>query len=163
MNAFWDYFWPVFAFGVVIGGILGSIALRRRRRYVFALALVVVLAGAALWHGPLGAAHRLTSEVERNAHVALVDWEMTQVRAQLHHDPLTRRLMLAGPADDFQRSELVRILSAIPGVSNATWSANGGWPLVAEAGVAAVLGFLLGLLLAYVVELRRRHNAQWTW
>jgi hypothetical protein len=26
-----------------------------------------------------------------------------------------------------------------------------------------VLGFLFGLLLAYLIELRRRYNAQWTW
>jgi hypothetical protein len=29
--------------------------------------------------------------------------------------------------------------------------------------VVAVLGFLFGLLVAYLVELRRRYNAQWNW
>jgi hypothetical protein len=29
--------------------------------------------------------------------------------------------------------------------------------------IASLLGFLLGLLLAYLVELRRRYNAQWNW
>ena len=27
----------------------------------------------------------------------------------------------------------------------------------------ALLGFLLGWMLAYFIELRRRHNAQWSW
>jgi hypothetical protein len=27
----------------------------------------------------------------------------------------------------------------------------------------SVLGFVVGLILAYVVELRRRYNAQWKW
>ena len=30
------------------------------------------------------------------------------------------------------------------------------------AGIA-LLGFLFGLLLAYLGELHRRHNAQWNW
>jgi hypothetical protein len=36
-------------------------------------------------------------------------------------------------------------------------------PLIAEGAAVAVLGFLLGLLLAYLVELRRRYNAQYNW
>jgi hypothetical protein len=35
--------------------------------------------------------------------------------------------------------------------------------LIAEGGIAAILGFLLGLLVAYLMELRRRFNAQWNW
>jgi hypothetical protein len=72
--------------------------------------------------------------------------------------------MLAGTADDFQRSELVRIMGAVPGVSSASWSAErGGLPLIAEGTIASLAGFLVGLLLAYLVELRRRYNAQWKW
>lgn len=163
MNAFWSYFWPLFALGFVLGGILGSVALRRRRHWLIAAGALATLAGAAAWHWPLGAAERFANQVERNSRVVLVDWEMTQVHAQLHRDPLTRRLMLSGPADDFQRSELVRIMSGVPGVSTATWSKNGGWPLLLEAAAVAILGFLAGLLLAYVIELRRRYNAQWRW
>jgi hypothetical protein len=81
----------------------------------------------------------------------------------LHHDPLTRRVELSGPADDFQRSELARLMDEIPGVSGATWSSGRGIPLIAEGLAVTLLGFLLGLLLAYLVELRRRHNAQWNW
>jgi membrane associated rhomboid family serine protease len=36
-------------------------------------------------------------------------------------------------------------------------------PLIAEGAAGAVLGFLFGLLLAYLVELRRRYNAQYNW
>jgi membrane associated rhomboid family serine protease len=35
--------------------------------------------------------------------------------------------------------------------------------LIAEGLAAAIVGFLIGAVLAYVVELRRRYNAQWTW
>jgi ABC-type xylose transport system permease subunit len=89
---------------------------------------------------------------------------MTRVQAHLHRGPLTRRVLLSGPADDFQRSELVRIIGSLPGVSSVRWSASdGGVPLIVEGTAAALLGFLLGLLLAYLIELRRRYNAQWKW
>jgi hypothetical protein len=73
-------------------------------------------------------------------------------------------LVLSGPADDFQQRELVRTMETLPGVSSATWSAgSGGTPLIAEGAGTSVLGFLIGLVLAYLVELRRRYNAQWNW
>jgi hypothetical protein len=165
VNTLWNYFWPVFASGLLIGAIAGLFAFRRTKRTaVLTMAGVLVIAAALFWHGPLGAADRFSTEVERSARQTLVDWEMTQVTARLHHGPLTRRLILAGTADDFQRSELVRIMGAVPGVSSASWSAErGGLPLIAEGAIASLAGFLIGLLLAYLVELRRRYNAQWKW
>jgi len=59
---------------------------------------------------------------------------------------------------------LVRLFSQVPGVSGATWrNEPGGLPLIAEGALAAILGFLLGAGLAYLMELRRRYNAQWNW
>ncbi|MFL6751901.1 MAG: hypothetical protein ACJ8D5_00725 [Sphingomicrobium sp.] len=166
MNALWSYFWPIFAAGLVIGAVAGSIGFRRGRSAGTALAIGAALsiAGAALWHGPLGAADRFAAQVERRARATLDYYEMPAVTAQLHHDPLTRGLILSGPADRFQRSELVRIMGDLPGVGNARWSTtSGGLPLIAEATMTALTGFLTGLLLAYLVELRRRYNAQWKW
>ena len=166
MNAAWSYFWPIFTAGLLVGAICGLLAFRRRskRNTALAIGMLLSLAIAALWHGPLGAADRFAGQVERNARATLNNNEIPQVTARLHHDPLTRRLALSGQADDFQRSELVRIMSGLPGVSRASWSgADGGLPLVAEACIVAAAGFLLGLLLAYLVELRRRYNAQWKW
>ena len=34
-------------------------------------------------------------------------------------------------------------------------------PLILEAGAVALVGFSFGLILAYLVELRRRSNAEW--
>lgn len=132
-------------------------------RAIVAGALVTVLA-ACLWHGPLGAADRFAAQVERNARQTLDDWEMAKVTAHVQHGLLTRRVILAGPADEFQSSELVRIIGELPGVSHAQWSdRSSGTPLILEGIAASVLGFLLGLVLAYLVELRRRYNAQWDW
>ncbi len=185
MNTWWTYFWPVVAIGLVVGVVTGSIAFRmrilppldrtsrenrlvkqdpRKRTIVLVSGFAITLALAALWHGPLGAADQLSSRVERSARHTLDHYEMYKITAHLHHGPLTRRLILAGPADDFQSSELVRILSATPGVSGASWSDDSAFPpLILEGAVIAALGFLFGLVLAYLAELRRRYNAQWSW
>jgi hypothetical protein len=165
MNAFWSYFWPVFGFGLLCGVIAGAIGFRPRRRrgILLLIGLAASLAGAAAWHGPLGAADRFAAEVERGIQKTLVFYEIPQVSGHLHRGPLTRRVLLSGPADDFQRSELIRLIDQVPGVASASWSAGSGVPLIVQAGIAAFLGFLLGLLLAYLVELRRRYNAQWDW
>jgi len=178
MNAFWSYFWPLAAAGLVIGAIAGSISFRRRsggddlkshdqakRRWVVLTAgIAASLAVTALWSGPMGAANLFVHRVERDARITLDNYEMLQVAAHLHRSPLSRRLILHGQADDLQRSELAAIMVLIPGVREARWSSDGGGlPLFAESAAVAILGFLFGLLLAYLVELRRRYNAQWNW
>ncbi len=163
MNAFWSYFWPMFAIGLALGLVGGVVGFPKRRTKLLLASVGIALAAGMLWHGPIGAANRFSERVERHARLTLDYLEMTQVQASLHHGPLTRRLILTGPADDFQRSELVRIMSDIPGVSSAAWSGSGGLPLLVEGMTVTAVGFLAGLLLAYLIELRRRHNAQWKW
>ena len=166
MNAFWAYFWPPFGAGLAVGIIAGDFAFRRpATRYLsLAIGVLATLALVALWHGPAGAADRFSAEVERGIHQTIVYWEIPQVSGHLHHDPLTRRAMLSGPADDFQRRELVIVMDQVPGVESASWSLDGGGtPLIVEGAAVALLGFLFGLLVAYLRELRRRYNAEWKW
>lgn len=165
MSPLWDYVWPLLVAGLVIGAVAATIGFRRGRwKLAIAVGFVVTIGAAALWHGPLGAADRFAGRVDRMARESLDYYEMTAVTAQLHRGPLTRRLILTGPADDFQRGELVRLFSQVPGVSGATWRHEpGGLPLIAEGALAAILGFLVGAGLAYLMELRRRYNAQWNW
>lgn len=165
MNIFWSYFWPPLGAGILAGIVAGAIAFRSSRIRISALAIgaLFAIALAALWHGPLGAADRYASEVERSVRETIIYWDIPQVSGHLDHAPLTRTVHLSGPADDFQRSELVRIIGEVPGVERATWSNGGGVPLIVEGAAAAILGFLLGLLVAYLRELRRRYNAQWNW
>src|SRR5689334_1513670 len=166
MNSFWSYFWPIAAAALIIGAIGGLIGFRRKTLIPFVLAAVLALGWAELWHGPLGAAGRFTQVIERQSRESLIYYEVPQVSARLHQAPLTRRLVLSGGKDlnDWQRGELARLFSQLPGVSGATWSeSDAGLPLIAEGAFAAIIGFLIGTGLAYLLELRRRYNSQWTW
>ena len=92
--------------------------------------------------------------------------------ARLERGPLSRRMILSGPADDFQRTEMARIMAPGPGGQRGSLgprlAAAGGalmtLPLIVEAGLLGLLGFALGLLLTYLLELRRRarrHDRRW--
>jgi hypothetical protein len=184
MNAWWGYFLPAFCAGLVFGGIAGAGAFRvkivrpkdrpaepdlvnqpRQRRLAFLIAgAALSIVAAATWHGPLGAADRFTTKIEQSAREVLAaNYAPKGVNVQIHHGPLTRQLILSGPSNDFQQAEAARLLEQIPGVGDATWTRSAGIPLVIEGAIAALLGFLFGLLLAYLAELRRRYNSQWTW
>jgi hypothetical protein len=166
VTTLWPYFWPPVGAGIIVGVLAGLIAFRgrRSRNLAFAIGCVLSIALAALWHGPLGAADRFAREVDLTVRSALIYNEIPEVSGHLHRGPLTRRVMLSGPADDFQRSELIKVMGEVPGVGSASWSnAGGGTPLIAEGVAAGVVGFLLGLVLAYLIDLRRRYNAEWNW
>jgi hypothetical protein len=165
VSAFWAYFWPPFGAGIAVGIIAGAIAFRRPRKRIIALAAGIIgaIALTALWHGPGGAADRFTASVEHVIREALVNNEIPEVSGHLQRGPLTRRVLLSGPADDFQRREVVKLMNVVPGVESASWSGGTGVPLIVEGAAAAILGFILGLLVAYLRELRRRYNAQWNW
>jgi hypothetical protein len=165
VSAFWAYFWPPFGAGLAVAIIAGAVAFRRPEKRIVAvvIGLVAAIALAALWHGPGGAADRFTNSVESVIREALVNNEIPEVSGRLHRAPLTRRVLLSGPADDFQRREVVKLMNVVPGVESASWSGGTGVPLIVEGAAAAILGFILGLLVAYLRELRRRYNAQWNW
>ena len=91
------------------------------RRTILLLGLAATVGFTALWHGPMGAGDRLAAHVEGEARRTLDHYEMLTIQAKLHRGPLSRRLMLSGPADDFQRSELIRILDETPGVLDVRW------------------------------------------
>ena len=93
------------------------------RRGIFLLGVAAVLATTAIWHGPLGAGDRLAARAEVIARRTLDYYEFQMIQVHMQRDPLARRLILSGPADEFQRAELVRILDDIPGVLEVRWDA----------------------------------------
>jgi hypothetical protein len=92
------------------------------RTTIMALGILAVIALTWLWHGPNGAGERLAGEIEHAARVQLDRDEMIHIQARMQRGPLTRRLILSGPADDFQRREIKRRMEALPGVGEADWS-----------------------------------------
>lgn len=164
MNPFWSYFWPCFAAGLVVGTFAATYGFRRNRlRTALIVGVVLAIAAAALWHGPLGGADRFATRVDRMVQKTFVFYEIPQAHGHLQRGPLTRQVLLAGRADEFQRSELVRLVGAIPGVSSASWAPRTGVPLILQGALAALIGLLAGLLLAWFVEARRRVNAEYSW
>jgi hypothetical protein len=184
MTFLWRYYWPVAVAALVIGIFAGRYAFYRseepdeardvaprnkhRRTRGLGFGLLATLVAALLWHGPMGTANRFADGIDAEAQAELVHQEMTSVQARIEHHPLRRSIVLTGPADDFQRAELVRIMRKLPGVNNAEWirpplGGSARLPLIAEAALLALLAFAPGLLLSYLLELRRRSNAQWSW
>ncbi len=92
------------------------------RGLIFAAGIAATIAFAGLWHGPLGAGERLATRAEKIARKTLVLYELQSVSAQVARNPLARTIVLSGPADQFQRSELVRIMNQVPGISAVRWT-----------------------------------------
>ena len=88
---------------------------------IFAAGIAATLAAGALWHGPGGAGETFAARAEALARATLDHYEMTEVTARLERSPLSRTMILFGPADAFQRAELVRILDDVPGVAEVRW------------------------------------------
>jgi hypothetical protein len=91
------------------------------RRTILVAGALASAGFATLWHGPLGAGERLALQAETSARATLVKYELPMIQAKMQRDPLSRRLILSGPADNFQRSELMRILDQTPGVLEVRW------------------------------------------
>ncbi|RST29896.1 hypothetical protein HMF7854_02955 [Sphingomonas ginkgonis] len=73
-----------------------------------------------LYHLAIGG-ERVAHDLEARAAAELKANEMPVVHAGIRRSPLRRELVLSGPADDFQRGELVRIMNLIPGVAATSW------------------------------------------
>ena len=91
------------------------------RGVIFFGGIAATLAFAALWHGPLGAGDRFAMCADKIARATLLHYELPAVSARVARDPLSRTIILSGPADRFQRSELVRIMGQVPGINAVAW------------------------------------------
>lgn len=130
------------------------------RNKALALGVAATLAATFLWHGPAGAGERFASSIDRQMRATLDHYEMPGIAARVARTPLTRRMMLDGPADDFQRAEIKRIGLGVPGIAAAHWAGRTApprrLPLLAEAMLMALVAFSSGAVLAYIAALRRR-------
>lgn len=128
------------------------------------VAILIGLAATAactwLWHGPGGAGERVAGGIDRDVRQMLDYYEMPAIVGQAQRAPLTRRVILKGPANEFQRAELVRYTEQLIGIGEARWSRPKSQltyplPLFGEALALALAAFTAGLLLAYGLFARR--------
>jgi hypothetical protein len=91
------------------------------RPAIFVLGVAATLGATALYHGPMGTAESFAGGIEQAARAELDRQEMFQIDARLERRPLSRTLVLSGPADDFQREELPKIMIRVPGVEAVRW------------------------------------------
>lgn len=131
-----------------------------RHNTALAIGLAATAASALLWHGPGGAGERFVARSDRDVRQMLDYFEMRQVEGRMQRDPIARRIIYSGPADEFQRTELVRYGESLPGIGEARWSRPRSWlsyplPLAGEASAMALASFLAGLTLAYIFSLGR--------
>ena len=169
MNAFWAYFWPLFAAGLVIGLIAGLIGLRRRKRAPHRRLSPPACSPASPRRSGTARsarADRFAAQVERTSRAPLDALRNADDQPRICIAVRSAaRSMLSGPADDFQRSELVahHERSSRASASPAGPAKAAACRCSSKAPARRSLGFLFGLLLAYLIELRRRYNAQWNW
>lgn len=130
------------------------------RTGALAIGVAATFATTFLWHGPGGAGERFAGTIDRTMRATLDHYEMSAVTARLQRDPLTRRLLLGGPADAFQRGEIARIALEVPGLATAHWpgprNPPRALPLLAEVALMALAAFAIGVVMAYIAALRRR-------
>lgn len=188
MSVIWHIYWPLLLAALLTGIVVGRIAFRlpkisddadepvktaarqrysRKRNKALWLGLAALLAGVALWHGPLGGGERFARLVE-GAVAEELEWlKVPGISGRLERSPLGRTLILSGPANDFQREGFVRALSPVKGIWRIRWEdqrASGfALPLLAEVTLLALFAFALGLFFSFIVEIRRRVNAEWSW
>ena len=136
-----------------------------KSRFVLLLSVAIVVLASALWHGPVGsAAARYTAETEELVRANLDYYEMRDITPFVERAPLTRRLWLAGEANDFQREELARIFSGLDSVGDVQWLSEDGrpvegtplLPMIVEVELAGLAAFGFGLLIGFFLFGRRR-------
>ncbi len=131
-----------------------------RSNVALAVGFAATAASAFLWHGPGGAGERFATRSDRDVRQMLHYFEMTQVEGHVQRGPIARRILYKGPADDFQRTELVRLGEDLPGIGEARWNRPRSnltfpLPLLGEALAMALGSFLAGITITYILSFGR--------
>lgn len=133
------------------------------------LGLLIALAAAWIWHGPLGHGERLIGRLEAQARQEVAKAELPGMRVNLSRSPLARVATLSGPANDLQREGLgsqkgvADYARDVDGISGVRWAdePDAGrriMPLLLETLALAALAYLIGLGLGWLLWGRRRER-----
>ena len=98
----------------------------RISKFLIGLAAALVVAVVAYW--PVGMGAAFIDRLEAGANIMLARAEVPGVTVQMQRSPLTRKALLTGPANQFQREGMgslpginQRVL-AVPGMSRVEWT-----------------------------------------
>lgn len=128
----------------------------------FLIGLAATLLMGWLYHGPLGHGEAFIEQAETAARQAVAATEVPGIEVRLGRDPLSRTATLSGPADPFQREGqgelkgLNDIVAETKGVAGIRWmdepeDGGVGLPLLIEALIGIVLGYVVGLGLGWLL------------
>jgi hypothetical protein len=134
-------------------------------RVKFLIGLAAALLVGWIYHGPAGHGELLIDRLEAEARAVVERTEVPGAQVQMARSPLGRTAILSGPVDQFQREGrgefpgISRRVEQISGVRSIQWvdePARRYIPLLAEALVMSLLGYLAGLGIARILFGRRR-------
>lgn len=92
------------------------------------IGLAVALAAGWVSHGPLGRGAMFVDRLDADLQTVVADAKLPGVTGRMQREPLARKAILSGPADQFQREGMgslpgidERVLS-IPGIGRIEWT-----------------------------------------
>ena len=136
----------------------------------FLIGLAAILVMGFLWHGPLGNGARFLGAMEAEARRQVAQTGLGGITVSMSNAPLSRRAILSGNADPFQREGmgsqpgLSDVVREVEGVAGVAWDddprTQQGFvlPLLAELLILVTLSYLLGLALAWFLWGRPRRE-----
>ena len=115
-----------------------------------------------LHHAPLGNGEAEAERLESRARTVVAATELRNIDMHIERDPIARRAILSGPADDFQRNGmgsfkgLTQRVDDVPGIRQVHWADEPGspsfiLPMLAETLLLLLAAYALGLALAWVM------------
>jgi hypothetical protein len=132
------------------------------------IGLAAALLMGWLWHGPGGQGERLIGQIEAQVKEAVAVSRLPGATVRLERDPLSRKAILSGNANDLQREGLGSqwgakdYARAIPGVAAVRWDDEADafqLPLLAETLILVTMFYLAGSGLGLLFFRRRRRTS----
>jgi hypothetical protein len=134
----------------------------------FLIGLAAALLMGWLWHGPGGQGEKLIGTLEAQVKEAVAVAALPGASVRLERDPLARKAIVSGTANDLQREGLGSqygvkdYARAIPGVGTVRWDDEPDpfqLPLLAETLILVSLFYLAGFGLGVLFFGRRRRTS----
>ena len=130
------------------------------RSLKFLIGIAAVALMSWIHFEPLGNGKLFLDSLEQQARAAVASTELRGVEVRIERDPPTRRALLSGVADQFQREGqgelpgLNDLVGGIEGISGVKWtdetSEQRVAPLIAEILLLALGAYLIGIFLGWL-------------